>query len=108
MARSATPLDSATIEHTTLLAQAARGRGQGRALMMALLDHARAQGRHVMVGAISGANPDAIALHTALGFDIVARMPQVGHKGGTGWICSCCKGFYLSRVSPNISMRNPI
>lgn len=50
--------------------------------MMALLDHARAQGRHVMVGAISGANPDAIALHTALGFDIVARMPQVGHKGG--------------------------
>lgn len=72
----------ATVEHTVLLAAHARGQGQGRALLIRLMDHARGQGKHVMVAGISGANPSAIAFHKTIGFQQVGQMPQVGRKAG--------------------------
>lgn len=76
---------AATVEHTILLAAHARGRGQGRALLSALLARAHARGHHVMVAGISGANVAAIAFHTAMGFSKVAHMPEVGRKNGV-WL----------------------
>ena len=38
-----------------------------------------------MVAGISGTNSAAVAFHTAMGFDHVAHMPQVGRKGGV-WL----------------------
>jgi phosphinothricin acetyltransferase len=73
---------AATVEHSIVLTPAARGRGLGRALMQTAIDHAAAQGHHVMVGAISGANPGAVAFHEKLGFTTVGRMPEVGRKAG--------------------------
>ena len=72
----------ATVEHTILIDPAVQGHGQGRALMQALMGQARDTGHHVMVAGISGANPGAVAFHTALGFDTVAQMPEVGRKNG--------------------------
>ncbi|OWU85171.1 GNAT family acetyltransferase [Oceanicola sp. 22II-s10i] len=73
------------MEHTVILAEAARGRGVGRALMTAIEDHARAAGAHTMVAGISGANPAAVAFHAAIGYAACGRMPQSGRKFGQ-WI----------------------
>ena len=69
-----------TVEHTILLDPAARGRGGGRALMEALCDAARAQGKHTMWGAVSAENEAGLAFHRACGFTAHGRLPEVGRK----------------------------
>ncbi|GAB4268991.1 MAG: GNAT family N-acetyltransferase [Pararhodobacter sp.] len=72
-----------SVEHTVLLAPGARGRGLGRALMTALMDQARAQGLHLMIGGISGSNAAGLAFHEALGFTEAGRVREAGWKFGT-------------------------
>ncbi|MEM1074477.1 MAG: N-acetyltransferase family protein [Pseudomonadota bacterium] len=71
---------AATCEHTVIVSRSARGRGVGKALIEQLERAARDSGYHVIVAAISGTNSDAIAFHARLGFEQVARMPEVGRK----------------------------
>ena len=71
-----------SFEHTVLLDPRARGRGLGRALMTAVLDHAQSAGAHVMIAGISSENVDAAAFHAAMGFAQTARVPEVGYKFG--------------------------
>jgi phosphinothricin acetyltransferase len=71
-----------TVEHTVHVRENARRQGIGRALVLALVERAREQGLHVMVAGVDGANAASIALHDALGFHEVARMPEVGLKHG--------------------------
>jgi len=52
----------------------------GRTLLVTLMGRARANDVHVMVRAIDGANAESSAFHRLLGFEIVARMPEVGSK----------------------------
>lgn len=74
-----------TMEHTVILAEAARGRGTGRALLQAIEAHARDGGAHSMFAGVSAANPAGIAFHAALGYAEAARLCQVGRKSGQ-WI----------------------
>ena len=71
-----------TVEHSVYVDAVARGQGIGRALVTALVEHATALGKHVMVGAIDAANPPSIRLHASLGFVETGRMPEVGTKFG--------------------------
>ena len=71
-----------TCEHSVYVAESARRRGIGTALVKALIEEARKLGKQAMVGAIDAANADSIGLHAKLGFVEVARMPGVGTKFG--------------------------
>jgi L-amino acid N-acyltransferase YncA len=71
-----------TVEHSVHVAESRQGAGVGRALLLALADHARRAGKRVMVAAIDSSNIGSIAFHARLGFVEVARMPGVGEKWG--------------------------
>jgi len=69
-----------TMEHTIMLAPAARGTGAGRELMNTVENHARDSGVGSLWAGISCENPEGISFHLAMGFEEVARLPKVGLK----------------------------
>jgi L-amino acid N-acyltransferase len=71
-----------TVEHSVHVRGDRRRQGIGRLLLAELMSRARAQGHHVMVAGIDGDNAGSIALHEALGFVEVGRMPEVARKFG--------------------------
>lgn len=71
-----------TVEHSVYVHKAARGRGIAPRLMQALIEAARAQDKHVLVGAIDAANATSIALHQKLGFVHAGTVRQAGFKFG--------------------------
>lgn len=69
-----------SVELTIYVDQKFRGVGIGSALMKTIIDHARTDGYHVMIGAIDAANQQSIEFHKRFGFVEVARMPEVALK----------------------------
>ncbi len=69
-----------TVEHTIHVDEDHWGRGLGRRLLEALIEHARSADIHVMVAAIDAANVESVVFHERLGFEVVARMSEVGRK----------------------------
>jgi L-amino acid N-acyltransferase len=69
-----------SVEHTVHVRQTWWNKGIGRQLLVALIEHARAAGKHVLIAAIDGDNLQSIEFHRRLGFREVARMPEVGFK----------------------------
>lgn len=70
------------VEHSVYVAEAARGRGIGGELVGALFAPARALGKKVMIGAITGGNAASIALHQRLGFVQTGLLSGIGIKFG--------------------------
>jgi phosphinothricin acetyltransferase len=71
-----------TVEHSVYVHQDHRGKGLGLALMERLIEAARAQDLHVMVGGIDATNAASIALHEKLGFVHAGTIRESGFKFG--------------------------
>ena len=69
-----------TVENTIHVASEHQGAGVGRALMTALIHHARQQGKHAIVAAVDGDSAHSLRFHERMGFVEVGRMLQVGYK----------------------------
>lgn len=78
-----------TVEDSIYVAAGAQGRGLGKALLGALIERCTGLGFRQMI-AVIGDSPrqqPSIALHRALGFELVGRLPAVGFKHGR-WLDS--------------------
>ena len=71
---------AATMEHSVYVRADRRGLGIGRALMVAIIEAARANGVHALIGGLSSDNDVSMALHHSFGFVEVGRLPEVGRK----------------------------
>lgn len=71
-----------SVEHSVYVHKDHRGKGIGMALMRRLIDAARSQDYHVLVGGIDVANGASIALHEKLGFTHAGTVRQAGFKFG--------------------------
>ena len=71
-----------TVEHSVYVDKDCRGAGLGKLLMLALIEHARADAKHVMIAAIEAENTASMALHERLGFRLVGIHREVGQKFG--------------------------
>ncbi|GAB2474328.1 GNAT family N-acetyltransferase [Luteococcus sediminum] len=69
-----------TVEHSVYVGDGARALGVGRLLMLALVDLARGNGVHTMVGVLDADNEASINFHRRLGFEETGRLRQVGRK----------------------------
>lgn len=71
-----------TVELTVHVRSDSRRMGIGRALLGALIEHARAGAKHAVVAGIDGGNEASIALHRSAGFVEVGLLPEVAVKHG--------------------------
>lgn len=71
-----------TVEHSVYVHKDHRGKSIGRALLQELIERARQQGVHVLVGGIDAQNAASIALHQAIGFGYAGTVREAGFKFG--------------------------
>jgi phosphinothricin acetyltransferase len=74
-----------TVEHSIYVHKDRRSGGIGTALLIELIERARALGKHVMVAGIEASNDASITLHHKLGFETVGHLKEVGTKFGA-WL----------------------
>jgi L-amino acid N-acyltransferase len=71
-----------SIEHSVYVDARHRGQGLGRRLMLALIEAAKEQNYHMLIGGIDASNQASIGLHRSLGFTHCASIKQAGFKFG--------------------------
>ena len=91
------PCYEGVVEHSVYVAESARGRGVGRALMDALLASADEAGIWTIQTSIFPENAASLALHEAVGFRIVGRRERIAKLDGA-WRDT----LFLERRSPSI------
>jgi phosphinothricin acetyltransferase len=77
-----------TVEHSVYIKKGYRGKGLGLFLLQALIEQARSQDYHLMIGAIDSCNQVSIHLHEKLGFSHCGTIHEVGYKFNR-WLDLC-------------------
>lgn len=71
-----------SVELTIYVKDGFRGSGIGTRLMETIINQAKSDGLHAMIGAIDSENTDSIIFHEKFGFKEVARLPEIALKNG--------------------------
>lgn len=71
-----------SVEHSVYVDERFRGCGVGRRLLGEIIEAAKSQHYHTMIGGIDADNAASIALHKSLGFTHCASIKQAGFKFG--------------------------
>ena len=71
-----------SVDLSAYIAEAWRGRGVGRALYDRILDFLREQGFVNAYAGVTEPNPASIALHRAIGMEVIGTFDRVGWKFG--------------------------
>jgi phosphinothricin acetyltransferase len=69
-----------TAEHSVYIHKGFRGQGLGFALMTRLIESARQNQIHSLVGVLDAGNAASIALHEKLGFTLAGTLKEAGFK----------------------------
>jgi phosphinothricin acetyltransferase len=72
---------SGVVEHSVYVAPESQGRGVGRTLLQALVDSTEAAGIWTIQSGIFPENRPSLALHRALGFEVVGTRRAIGRMG---------------------------
>lgn len=71
-----------SVEHSVYVHPAHQGKGLGRQMLQLLIEAAKTQGYHLLIGGIDASNSGSIALHQKLGFVHSGTISQAGFKFG--------------------------
>ena len=71
-----------SVEHSVYVHPSHRGTGIGRALLAQVIDAARGQDLHLVIGGIDAENVSSIALHESMGFTHSGTLKEAGFKIG--------------------------
>jgi phosphinothricin acetyltransferase len=69
-----------TVEHSVYLDEKFQGKGIGKLLLARLIELAKTQKMHTMIGVIDSENKDSIAFHKKFGFKTVGVLNESGYK----------------------------
>lgn len=69
-----------TVEHSVYVTDSYIGKGIGKLLLENLIQMAKNQKLHAMIGAIDAENKASIAFHEKFGFEVVGNIRQVAFK----------------------------
>ncbi len=76
-----------TVEHSVYVSSAFKGKGVGGQLLQSLIELAKKQGLHTMIGVIDAENTESILFHEKYGFKTVGVIKESGFKFGR-WLDS--------------------
>ncbi|MDH5229947.1 MAG: GNAT family N-acetyltransferase [Gammaproteobacteria bacterium] len=71
-----------SVEHAVYVHKDHRRKGVAKFLMQKLLDEAKAQNYHVVIGGIDETNTASVSMHVKLGFTHCGTIQQAGYKFG--------------------------
>jgi phosphinothricin acetyltransferase len=69
-----------TMEHSVYVLESHRGQGYGKQLLAAIVEEARKNKVHVLIGGIDANNKLSILMHEAAGFTVAGHLHQVAFK----------------------------
>lgn len=69
-----------TVEHSVYVSPSEIGKGIGKLLLTELIELAKAQGLHTMIGVIDSENKSSITFHEQFGFKTVGIIKESGYK----------------------------